>query len=146
MSDTGLTVESIERAIRDSGGRVTTTKRALLALLAQRTDHLTAEEITAHIQRDSPDTSPSTIYRNLEELEALGIVVHSHLGRAAAQYHLAGPVHGHLLCARCGLTIEVPSETFESLARGVRRDYHFEVDRHHLAISGLCAACQNAGS
>jgi Fur family ferric uptake transcriptional regulator len=142
MSAPSSTRDEILAAIRHSGGRVTTTKRALIDVLVSSTEHLTAEEITAEIQRNEPDASSSTIYRNLEELEGLGFVVHSHLGRAAAVYHLAGPVHGHLLCSNCAATIEVPSETFEPLVRAMRREYGFDVDRHHLALSGLCSACQ----
>jgi Fur family ferric uptake transcriptional regulator len=143
VSDQVLNVDEILGAIRASGGRITATKRALIAVLSASSDHLTAEDLTEAIQRDAPDASPSTIYRNLEELEQLGIVVHAHLGRSAAVYHLAGPVHGHLLCSRCGLTIEVPSSTFESLVHTVRRQYDFDVDRHHLAISGRCTYCHS---
>ena len=142
MSDEAMTVDEILSIIRGSGGRITTTKRALAQALVSTHDHLTAEEITAVIQRSAPDTSPSTIYRNLEELEQLGVVVHAHLGRAAAVYHLAGPVHGHLLCEACGMTVNVPSQLFEAISRTVRRDYDFEIDRHHLAISGTCVHCQ----
>jgi Fur family transcriptional regulator, ferric uptake regulator len=136
-------VDEILGAIRSSGGRITATKRALLGALSHSSDHLTAEDLTTEVQRNAPDTSPSTIYRNLEELEQLGIVVHAHMGRSAAVYHLAGPVHGHLLCAQCGATIEVPSATFESLVHAVRRQYGFDVDRHHLAISGRCSYCRD---
>lgn len=142
MSEQTSSEQEILAAIRSSGGRVTTTKRALIAVLAATNEHLTADEITIAIQRFDPSASASTIYRNLEELEGLGFVVHAHLGRAAAVYHLAGPVHGHLLCSQCGATIEVPSAHFEPLVRAMRRDFAFDVNRHHLALSGLCADCQ----
>jgi Fur family ferric uptake transcriptional regulator len=136
-------LEEILAAIRESGGRVTATKVALVEALLGADGHLSAEELTAVVERHSPDVSPSTVYRNLEELEELGVVVHTHLGHAAAVYHVAGPVHGHLACARCGHSIEVPPSLFENLARSALRDYGFDVDRHHLAISGLCHACQS---
>ena len=80
MPQRDLTVESIVDRIRASGGRVTPAKRTLIDVLFSSDQHLTAEDITAHVQSTSPETSPSTIYRNLEELEQLGIVVHAHLG------------------------------------------------------------------
>lgn len=137
-----MTVDEILATIRASGGRITATKRALVTALAASSDHLTAEELTSAVQALAPETSPSTVYRNLDELEALGVVVHSHLGRAAAVYHLAGPLHGHLLCEACGATIEVSAGLFDTLARSVRTDYDFEVDRHHLALSGYCGPCR----
>jgi Fur family transcriptional regulator, ferric uptake regulator len=137
-----MTVDEIIATIRASGGRITATKRALVTALAASSDHLTAEELTTVVQSLAPETSPSTVYRNLDELEALGVAVHSHLGRAAAVYHLAGPLHGHLLCEACGVTIEVSAGLFDTLARSVRTDYDFEVDRHHLALSGHCGPCR----
>jgi len=143
MSSASPSSDLILAMIRESGGRVTPTKRALIDLLSSARVHLTADELTSSIERDLPDVSPSTIYRNLEELEDLGVVVHTHLGRGAAVYHLTGPVHGHLACSSCGVTIEVPSTLFENLARTAARDFSFEVDRHHLAISGRCSDCQS---
>lgn len=136
-----MSAEEILSAIRASGGRITATKRALITALAAATTHLSAEDLTTAVQAIAPETSPSTVYRNLDELEALGVVVHAHLGRAAAVYHLAGPVHGHLLCEACGTTIEVNAELFDGLVRTLRDDYGFDVDRHHLALSGHCGSC-----
>ncbi len=144
MNETTWRVDDILDAIRTTGGRVTATKRALVEALVDTRDHLTVESLTSVVQLRAPEASPSTVYRNLEELENLGIVVHSHLGRAAAVYHLAGPVHGHLLCSSCGRTIEVPSALFEPIVHEVRAQYDFDVDRHHLAISGVCGDCRRS--
>jgi len=144
MGEETWNIDDILATLRTSGGRITATKRALVQALVETRDHVTAEALTAAVQIHAPEASPSTIYRNLEELEQLGIVVHAHLGRAAAVYHLAGPVHGHLLCSRCGATLEVPSTLFEPLVHAVRRDFDFDVDRHHLAISGMCGSCRDA--
>ncbi len=66
--------------LRESGGRVTTSRRILLRCLFEESPHRTAEELAAEVQRVAPDVHISTIYRNLEELERLGIIVHAHLG------------------------------------------------------------------
>ena len=39
----------------------------------------------------APDVHLSTIYRNLEELEHLGLISHSHLGHGPSSYLLAIP-------------------------------------------------------
>ena len=49
----------------------------------------------------------STIYRNLDDMERLGVVTHAHLGHGPAVYHLASTAHGHLVCEGCGTAIEV---------------------------------------
>ncbi len=128
--------------IRSHGGRVTAVKRAVLNTLISAPQHLSVETLTGSVQQVAPDTSASTVYRILEELEGLGIVVHSHLGHTAAVYHLSGLVHGHLSCVRCAETIEIPASFFSTIADRVSGDYGFTLDEHHLALSGTCARCQ----
>ena len=137
-------LEEIVAALRAAGKRVTTAKRAVAQALVDARRDLTADEVTQRVQARAPEVSPSTIYRVLEELEALGLVVHAHLGRAAAVYHLAGPVHGHLVCERCGSAVEVPASAFDSLVAALQRTYGFALDRHHVALTGLCRGCRRA--
>ncbi len=136
------TVDEILSAIRGAAGRVTVAKRTVAEVLVATSRHLTADEITSAVQERQPDVSPSTIYRILEEFEKLEIVVHAHLGQAAAVYHLSGAVHGHLTCEQCGLTLEIPAAHFDALSKELQRSYGFMLDRHHVAISGTCARCQ----
>jgi Fur family ferric uptake transcriptional regulator len=88
----------------------------------------------------------STVYRNLEELERLGVVVHTHLGHGAATYHLATEAHGHLVCENCGATIEASGDVFDGLADAARTRYGFTLRPYHFAVLGICAACAQAGA
>lgn len=139
-------VEEVLAVLRAQGGRVTTARRLLLLALYASGGHRTAEELAAEVQAHSPDVHLSTIYRNLDEFERLGLVVHTHLGHGPATYHLAAVAHGHLVCGQCGLTIEAPPELFADLADSARVRYGFEIDPRHFAILGTCSACrQRAG-
>ena len=135
-------VEDVLAMLRSEGNRVTTSRRLLIRCLVEAKGHLTAEEITDDLQRRAPDIHLSTVYRNLDELERLGIVSHSHLGHGPATYHLSTKVHGHLVCEGCGATIEAPDEIFSELARVVRNEHGFEIDPHHFAVLGRCSACR----
>lgn len=134
-------VESIIGVLRADGHRVTTPRRLLIRCLIEAGGHRTAEELAVEVQHRAPDVHISTIYRNLEELERLGVIEHAHLGHGAATYHLAATPHGHLVCSDCGLTIEVPDELFRQLGRRVLTDYGFSIDPHHFAMIGRCAGC-----
>ena len=79
--------------------------------------------------------------RLLDELEKLGVIVHSHLGHGPATYHLARAIHGHFVCEECGKMIEAPEALFSSLARSARVDFGFTIDPHHSAMLGRCADC-----
>lgn len=136
--------EAIASIIRGGTKRVTAAKRAVAAVLVSAATHLTADEITGAVQARLPDVNPSTVYRILDEFEELSIVVHTHLGQPAAVYHLAGVVHGHLTCGDCRATVEIPAAHFDALSKQLVRAYGFRLDRHHVALSGTCAACQRA--
>ena len=68
----------------------------------------------------APEVHISTIYRNLDDLERLGVVVHAHLGHGPATYHLAAGAHGHFVCEECGAMIEAPDEIFGGLSRAAK--------------------------
>jgi Fe2+ or Zn2+ uptake regulation protein len=137
-------VEYVLGLLRAHGGRVTTSRRLLLHCLFQGRAHRTAEELAAEVQASAPDVHLSTIYRNLDELERLGVVVHAHLGHGPATYHLATETHGHLVCEACGAMLEAPQDLFVTLARAASRQYGFTIDPRHFAVLGRCADCAPA--
>jgi Fur family ferric uptake transcriptional regulator len=134
-------VEEVLDLLRAKGGRVTTARRQLLEALFEASTHATAEDLAATVHARSPDVHLSTIYRNLDELERLGVIVHTHLGHGPASYHLASAPHGHLVCEVCGVTIEAPPEVFAELGVNARRRFGFVIDPRHFAVLGRCEAC-----
>jgi Fur family ferric uptake transcriptional regulator len=138
------TVEDVLDLVRAQGGRATSSRRALLQVLFDEEDHhLTAEDLAAAVQARVPDVHLSTIYRNLEELQRLGVVVHSHLGHGPATYQLASLAHAHFVCDGCGAMVEVPDMLWAAVAATALADTGFEVDPLHFAIPGRCAMCRS---
>ena len=135
------TLEDALELVRRQGGRVTSSRRILLRILFGSAGHRTAEELAAGVQAEAPDIHLSTIYRNLEELERLGVVVHAHFGHGPATYHLATSVHGHFVCEECGKLVEVPDTMFSGLAHEASTRFGFTIDPHHFAMLGRCADC-----
>lgn len=134
-------VEDALDLVRRAGGRVTPSRRSLLRALFKSKGHVTAEDLAAQLQLESPDIHMSTVYRNLEELERLGVVVHAHFGHGPATYHLATSVHGHFVCEECGKLIEVPDNLFDGVAKKAASEFGFTIDPHHFAMLGRCADC-----
>ena len=134
-------MERILALLRADGGRVTTARRALIeALLAARA-HVTADDLAARVQAAHPEVHRSTVYRTLDALERLGVVVHSHLGHGGGVYHLADERHQHLVCETCGAVVELPDAELVPLARAVRKRYGFTIAPGHFALVGTCRTC-----
>lgn len=128
--------------LRSAGKRMTTARRVLLSCLLDGGSHRTAEDLAADAQAIAPDVHLSTIYRNLEELEHLGVVEHVHLGHGPAIYHLATEHHGHFVCEDCGKVFEAPDELFAGLAKLALDRAGLTIKPHHFAVLGTCAACR----
>ena len=135
------TLEDALELVRQHGGRVTSSRRILLHALFASQGHRTAEELAGEVQAEAPDIHLSTVYRNLDALARLGVVVHSHFGHGPATYHLASSVHGHFVCEECGRLTEVPDSMFDGLAKQARARFGFTIDPHHFAMLGRCADC-----
>jgi Fur family ferric uptake transcriptional regulator len=138
--------EPILGLLRARGGRVTTSRRAILETFLGMGGHVTAEALTARVQEAQPDVHESTVYRFLDDLEGLGVVDHVHLGHGPAVYHLASDAHHHLVCDSCGAVVEVPEVLFAELRGRLEQDFGFVLQPRHFAVTGRCRACAAAGS
>jgi Fe2+ or Zn2+ uptake regulation protein len=141
-SASASTLEGALALLREHGGRITSSRRFLLEALFESDGHSTVEELAAKVQAKAPDVHLSTIYRNVEELEKLGVIVHSHLGHGAATYHLAAGAHSHFVCEVCGETFEAPDALFGSLSKDADAQFGFEIKPHHFAVYGRCRNCR----
>jgi Fe2+ or Zn2+ uptake regulation protein len=139
-------IEDVLALVRRHGGRATPARRLLLNALFGCREHRSAEELAAEVHAKAPDVHLSTIYRNLEELERLGVIDSTRLGNGPATYHLASAAHGHLVCEQCGSMIEVPDEIFADLVRVASTEYGFAINPHRFAVTGRCATCQAEAS
>ena len=131
--------------LRARGLRLTAQRQRVLAAVTAL-EHATPEAIGARLRSEAepggtaPDTS--TVYRNLELLERLGLVWHTHLGKGAPVYHSAEHRHLHVACSSCGLVTTVDPALLESAAERLKADEGFEIDIGHVALSGTCRECR----
>ena len=91
-----------------------------------------AEDWPPKFKSLAPDVNLSTVYRNLEELERLGLIVHAHLGHGPAIYHLASEMHGHLVCEACGCRSRRRKVSSTSSGELLGREYGFTIDPRQL--------------
>jgi Fur family ferric uptake transcriptional regulator len=147
-----VAVDELVDRLRAKGARVTPARRLVLAELAgaepadhhDAHEHPSADQIAERIRRDHPDVHLSTVYRTLERLEELGLVIQAGHDHGAATYHLAHADHHHAVCERCGSVIELPAAVLAPVSRRLARDFDFAANLRHLTITGLCSACRAA--
>ena len=139
-------IQALQEVLRRSGQRLTPQRMMVLSALAEHDGHVTAETILERVRPEYPYINLSTIYRTLDLLVELALVAETDLGGGVRQFELLGPHHHHhLICQRCGGTIEIGDETLQPLRHQLQTDYGFEARMDHFAIFGVCRQCRAAG-
>ena len=134
---------TLAESIRASGKRLTLQRQLVLDAVQRARHHVTADEIARRVRAEYPRIGPSTVYRNLEALEELGLVTHTHLDDRVTRWHRADThPHGHLVCRVCGTETEIRPAALEAMARRLRDEHRFEADLAHSAIVGICRHCR----
>jgi Fur family ferric uptake transcriptional regulator len=95
------------------------------------------------VQQSAPAVNITTVYRTLDLMERIGLLRHTHLGHGAPSYSAEQHRHVHVVCHSCGAISEAPLQLLDGVAEQLRADSGFELDVSHLALSGVCRACQH---
>lgn len=92
----------IARALRQAGLRLTPQRYDVLAFLAARRVHATADEIFQAVNRAHPRLSRATVYNTLRALVRSGLVRELAGDGAAARFDARLQRHHHFVCDGCG--------------------------------------------
>lgn len=132
----------LRKTLHERGMRMTP-QRQLVLDAVRELGHATPDQVCQRVQRIAPTVNITTVYRTLDLLDRLGLVRHTHLGHGAPSYSADEHEHVHLTCHRCGQIQEVPTQLLDALGGTLGKEYGFELDASHLALSGICRDCLN---
>ncbi len=128
--------------LKDKGLRLTPQRRMILDIIHDKTEHITAETIISYVRGRMPGVNKSTIYRTLELLEQAGCVFKSESVGGFIYHHAEEGHHHHLVCQKCGKTIDCDENLFLPVAKALADRYGFRVDFKHVVMNGLCPTCK----
>jgi Fur family ferric uptake transcriptional regulator len=135
-------VDDILATLRAAGHRVSAPAARVLDVLFAADGPVSADDIAA------ADTSleRTSVYRNLERLEGLGVLSHVHAGHGPGLYALArGADREYLTCDRCGKVTVVDPSALDGVRAALAADFGHHARFSHFPIHGLCASCAEAG-
>lgn len=134
-------VEAAVEALREHGLRVSAARRLVLEALYGAEGPLSAERIAQGLEGRLPRSDLTSVYRNLETLEEVGLVRHVHLGHGPGLYALAAPEHEYLVCESCHAVRSVAREELDEVRAHVREQFGYEARFTHFPLVGLCPDC-----
>jgi Fur family ferric uptake transcriptional regulator len=136
------TLDGAIAALRAGGLRVSAARRLVLEALFAADGPVTVDELADGLGGRVPRSDLASTYRNLETLEALGLVRHMHLGHGPGRYVLAGREdRGYLACEACSAVVAARADALGPVRALVRDTFGFEARFGHFPIVGLCPAC-----
>jgi Fur family ferric uptake transcriptional regulator len=131
--------------MRERGFRVTPQRRLILDVVCECGGHCTPEDIFARVRVKAPVLNRATVYRSLDFLCELRLVVAAEIGGGRKVYELAGETpHHHLVCRTCGQVEQLDHAMAKTLFNRIAREKCFTVDMEHMALFGLCSKCRRA--
>ncbi|MGH2969467.1 MAG: Fur family transcriptional regulator [Solirubrobacteraceae bacterium] len=143
---TPVNADSLDAAfevVRSEGLRLSAARRIVLRALFAATGPITAEQIAAGLDGRLPELELTSVYRNLETFEGLGLVRHVHLGHGAGRYALTRDEEAEFaLCEACGTARAVAPAELDAVRAAVREATGLEARFSHFPIVGICADCR----
>ena len=138
-------VERAELALAAAGRKRGGARRALLELLAGQECALTALELEDVLRASPPRAvSRASVYRILDELEALGLVQRVETGQAMVRYERVcehEQHHHHLVCDACGLVMPFSDPGLERAIATLSERVPLAVSEHEIVLHGACRDC-----
>jgi Fur family ferric uptake transcriptional regulator len=137
-------VERAEAALSAAGHKRGGARRAVLELLDSQSCALTAVEIEDALRTGKRRVSRASVYRVLDELEALRLVQRVETGQAMVRYERVcerDEHHHHLVCDGCGLVMPLSDKALERAIDKLSERVPLKVSEHEIVLHGSCHNC-----
>ena len=136
--------ELLDGALESSGQRSTKQREHIFALLLEKRDHPTADEIFARARLGMPSISLATVYNCLETLVETKLIRQVNFEREPTRYCPNLTQHAHFYCRESGdiVDIELPKQILSELMNVLPKG--FSAQHIEIAYDGKCNDCHNA--
>ena len=137
----------ISRDPVDPQTRSTRQKRALQQTLSESDRFRGAAEIHADLRAAGQRVGLATVYKQLGRLAASGEldVLRTDDGQLLYRSCATDSHHHHVVCRRCGRSVEVEGPDVERWASRVASSHGYTEVTHLVEIMGICRDCAVAG-
>lgn len=133
--------------LRDNDYRLTASRRAVIQVLAESERAITPTEIYDLGRKFYEKLGLVTVYRTLEKLEDLDLVMRVHRPDNCFAFVAGFEGHQHLLlCERCGRVMYFAGDNIDKLIARVEKESGYKIHAHWLQFFGTCADCEDQSS
>ena len=124
----------------DSAG-LTKQRQAVLQVIREADEHLTANEVFEDARRLLPGISFATVYNSLRYLKQEGLIGEVRFGTDCTRYDRKLTRHDHALCNKCGKLVDLELSIPVGLIEEAADLSKFQAESIELTLRGLCPEC-----
>ena len=125
--------------------RNTWQREAVREALGDTEGFVSAQSLHAAMKDSGSEVGLATVYRALADLATEGDADSLQSdGESLYRACTPGSHHHHLICRRCGATVEIAADAVETWARDVAARHGFTQPHHVVDVFGYCADCTAA--
>ena len=118
-------------------------RNAILEVLRMTDTHPSAEMVYEMLQKEHPDISLATVYRNLAWFKSQGMIQSVATVRGIERFDANTDPHVHFICSGCDAVLDLPQiKVPQSLSCSVEQCSGCNVQSCQLTFTGLCGSCQ----
>lgn len=116
---------------------LTKQREAVLLVVKETADHLTASEIYALAGKKLPGISFATVYNSLRYLTSNNLIGEIKFGDGASRFDRRTDRHDHAICTECGTMADFELKEVPDLVQAAARRSRFKAESMHLTLYGL---------
>lgn len=120
---------------------LTKQREAVLRVIRESNDHLTANEVFEHARQRLPGISFATVYNSLRYLKDAGYIGEVSFGNNASRFDALTSRHDHAICTKCGKLVDMEIELPPEVVNFAKECSKFDVESIELTLHGLCPDC-----
>ena len=135
--------ENLKAIFHAKSLKCTPQRLAVLKVLKESGAYLSINMLDKKVKEILPGTGLATVYRALETLEELNLVVKVHLEDGCHSYAVAPEGHRHpIVCTECNRVIEFAECPLDKLSEKLSKDTGVLIQNHFLQLFGKCRECR----
>jgi Fe2+ or Zn2+ uptake regulation protein len=121
---------------------MTRQREAVLRVIRDSEEHLTANEVFAKAKAILPSISFATVYNSLRYLKDAGYIAEIQFGNGASRFDRFTHRHDHAICTSCGKLVDIEMPISKQLVAKAAEMSHFRPESLEFTLRGLCPDCQ----
>lgn len=133
--------------MKEKGLRKTKARFFIADVLTKQIEPQSVPDLLASIPSEDVSLNKTTLYRELELLEYLGIVNSVVFPDGTKRYEANNHHHHHVMCSQCKAVTEIQDRSIErnldTIQKQIADKLHFRGIVHHLEFTGLCSSCSS---